>query len=69
MPIQARTLERSFSYLGLRLPDPDPKLTPEQVRDVYCTTYPEITTATVEGPDASGGTLHFKFTRAIGTKG
>ncbi|MGH9440441.1 MAG: PRTRC system protein C, partial [Terriglobia bacterium] len=40
MPIQTRTLERSFSYLGLRLPDPDPKLTPEQVRDVYCTTYP-----------------------------
>ena len=69
MPVQTNALERSFSYNGLRLPDPDPKLTPEQVRDVYSTTYPEITTAVVEGPDASGGTLHFKFTRAIGTKG
>ncbi len=69
MPVQTRTLERSFTYNGVRLPDPDPKLTPEQVRDVYSATYPEITTAVVEGPDANGGTLHFKFTRAIGTKG
>lgn len=69
MPVQTRALERSFTYNGLVLPDPDPRLTPEQVRDVYAATYPEITTAAVEGPDASGGTLHFKFTRAIGTKG
>ncbi|MGH9622440.1 MAG: PRTRC system protein C [Bryobacteraceae bacterium] len=69
MPIQTRTLERSFSYLGLRLPDPDPRLTPEQVKDVYAATYPEITTAVVEGPDTSGGTPQFKFTRDIGTKG
>ena len=69
MPVQTRALERSFSYNGLRLPDPDPKLTPEQVRDVYSTAYPEITTAVVEGPDASGGTLYFKFIRAVGTKG
>ncbi len=70
MPIETRSLERSFSYNGLRLPDPDSRLTPEQVRDLYASsTYPEITTAVIEGPDASGGTLHFKFTRAIGTKG
>jgi PRTRC genetic system protein C len=69
MPVETRALARSFSYNGLRLPDPDARLTPEQVRDLYASTYPEITTAVVEGPDASGGTLHFKFTRAIGTKG
>ncbi len=70
MPIEMHCLERSFSYNGLRLPDPDSRLTPEQVRDLYASsTYPEITTAVIEGPDASGGTLHFKFTRAIGTKG
>jgi PRTRC genetic system protein C len=69
MPVETHALTRSFSYQSLRLPDPDPRLTPEQVRDVYAGTYPEITTAVVEGPDASGDTLHFKFTRAIGTKG
>jgi hypothetical protein len=36
MPVETRSLERSFSYNGLRLPDPDPRLTPEQVRDLYC---------------------------------
>lgn len=69
MPVQTRSLERSFSYNGLRLPDPDPRLTPEQVRDAYASSFPEITTAVVEGPDASGDTLQFKFTRHIGTKG
>jgi PRTRC genetic system protein C len=69
MPIQARVLQRTFSYMGLHLADPDPALTPEQVRDAYAAQYPEITTAVIEGPDASGDKLVYKFTRAIGTKG
>jgi PRTRC genetic system protein C len=69
MPVETRVLARSFSYNGLKLGDPDPDLTPEQVRDLYSATYPEITTAVIEGPDATGTTLHYKFTRAIGTKG
>jgi PRTRC genetic system protein C len=69
MPVQTRPLERSFSYNGLTLADPSPDLTPEQVRDVYAASYPEITTAAIEGPEASGDTVHFKFTRVIGTKG
>lgn len=69
MPIVTRALERSFCYNGLYLPDPDPQLTPEQVRDLYAATYPEITTAAIEGPEATGETMQYKFTRAIGTKG
>jgi PRTRC genetic system protein C len=34
MPVETRSLELSFSYNGLRLPDPEPRLTPEQVRDL-----------------------------------
>ncbi|MBV8834233.1 MAG: PRTRC system protein C [Acidobacteriaceae bacterium] len=45
MPIQTRALPRTFSYMGLQLADPDPALTPEQVRDAYAAQYPEITTA------------------------
>jgi PRTRC genetic system protein C len=60
---------RIFSYMGLQLADPDPALTPEQVRDAYAAQYPEITTAVIEGPDASGDKLVYKLTRAIGTKG
>ena len=69
MPIETRVLQRTFSYMGLHLADPDPALTPEQVRDAYSAQYPEITTAVIEGPDASGDKLVYKFTRAIGTKG
>jgi PRTRC genetic system protein C len=60
---------REFNYLGVRLPDPNPSLTPDQVRDCYCHLYPEITTATIEGPEAAGNKLIYRFTRAIGTKG
>ena len=69
MSISTRALERGFSYLGLQLTDPDSKLTPEQVMDLYSATYPELTTAAIEGPEATGGTLHYKFKAAIGTKG
>jgi PRTRC genetic system protein C len=62
-------MDRNFSYNGLVLPDPDGRLTPEQVRDFYASTYPEITTAAIEGPEASEGRLNFRFTRALGTKG
>ena len=69
MPVETRVLNRTFRYNGLVLPDPDRRLTPEQVRDTYAAQYPEITTAVIEGPDTSGETLEFKFSRAIGTKG
>ena len=35
-------MPRRFYYLGLELPDLDPRLTPEQVKDSYSTLYPEI---------------------------
>jgi PRTRC genetic system protein C len=31
--------------------------------------YPEIATATVSGPEATGTVLRYTFSRAIGTKG
>jgi PRTRC genetic system protein C len=67
--MQIDRLTRLFSYTGLQLPDPDERMTPEQVRDFYASSYPEITTASIEGPDVSDGKLNFKFTRALGTKG
>ena len=67
--MQVEPMSRVFSYAGLRLADPDERLTPEQVRDFYSSSYPEITTASIEGPEAVDGVLKFKFTRALGTKG
>jgi PRTRC genetic system protein C len=67
--INVEPLERSFLYLGTRLPDPDPSMTIEQVRDVYCNTYPELATAAVEGPSPVNGRLEYTYTRAVGAKG
>ena len=66
--MQIETSRRHFSYLGLELPDLDVKMTPEQIRDAYCSLYPEITTASIEGPEVVDGVLKFKFTRAWGPK-
>ena len=62
-------LHREFFYNGTRIPDPAPSLTVEQVREILTPTYPEIATATLVGPEDTGGTLRYTFSRAIGSKG
>jgi PRTRC genetic system protein C len=57
MTITVQKLQRSFAYNGIALPDPGSELSPEQVRDVYSATYPEITTASIEGPEQKGERL------------
>lgn len=69
MPIKATAAVRVFNYNGAALPDPKPGATPEQVRDLYSATYPELTTAEVEGLETVNGQLHYKFIRSVGTKG
>lgn len=73
--MQIQKMERVFKYAdgrysgGLTLPDPDPSLDVESVRALFCTTYPEITTAALTGPEAVGDKLVYTFTKSIGTKG
>ena len=62
-------MTRSFRYLGLILPDPASDLDIESVRSFYAASYPEITTATLTGPEAVDGTLVYTFSKVIGTKG
>jgi len=51
MAIKVTSLERSFAYNGVSLPDPGVNLTLEQVRDVYSAAFPEIISAAIEGPE------------------
>jgi PRTRC genetic system protein C len=68
--MKVESLEREFRYDGgLRLPDPNPRLTVQEAINLYATTYPEITTAAIEGPEVVGNKLVYRLTRAIGTKG
>ena len=67
--MEGKPLFRCFEFNGLRLPDPDPKLSVEDVRILYAHQYPDIATATITGPEAVGDKLRYQFTRAIGSKG
>jgi PRTRC genetic system protein C len=67
--MQASSVTREFTFNGVKLPDPDPKLSPEEVRGVLATMYPDITTASITGPEAAGDKLRYNFVRAIGAKG
>jgi len=67
--IDTKVLSRNFTYNGVKLPDPDPRMTPEEVKTIYGQQYPELATAATTGPEASGEQLQYSFVRAIGTKG
>ena len=67
--MQARAMRREFSFLGLRLPDPDSRMTVEDVRGVLSMQYPEIATAAISGPEAVGDTMKYTFERAIEIRG
>lgn len=67
--IDAKVLSRDFSYNGMKLPDPDPRMTPDEVKNLYSHQYPELATAAITGPETSGEHLLYSFVRAIGTKG
>jgi PRTRC genetic system protein C len=62
-------LIREFTYNGIRLPDPNARLSVEEVRNLYAGSYPEIATAAIEGPESIGNKLIYRFSRSIGTKG
>lgn len=67
--LKVETLPREFQYSGVRIPDPGPELTVEQVRDLLIPNYPEIATASLSGPEDTGSALRYIFSRAIGSKG
>jgi len=67
--IKVETLRRTFSYNGITLPDPNSQFTPDQVREMYVTAYPELATAAIEGPRPVDGGMEYTFTRAVGAKG
>lgn len=69
MTISIATLLREFTYNGMRFVDPGPAFSPDHVRDLYSAQYPELTTATVDGPEFSGEVASYKFVRAAGAKG
>lgn len=67
--MEKHRLTREFAYNGIKLPDPNPEMSLEQIREVYSPAYPELTTAAIEGPELTNETLVYRFVRAVGAKG
>ncbi|WP_321788209.1 PRTRC system protein C [Paraburkholderia sp. J94] len=69
MTISIAKLIREFTYNGMKFADPGPAFSPNDVRDLFSAQYPELTTATVDGPEIAGDIATYKFVRAAGAKG
>lgn len=69
MSLTATPVQRVFLYNGRALPDPDPAMSPDLVRQFYSAIHADLTNAVVEGGAFEGTTQTFEFRRGLGTKG
>ena len=69
MALNVSHMARVFCFNGVRLPDPNPAMSLEEVKAFYAAQYPELATAVVNGPEAVGDKMRYTFERAIGSKG
>jgi PRTRC genetic system protein C len=67
--MESHPLSRYFEVHGVKLPDPNPAVSVEEIRTLYSQQFPEIATAAVTGPEQVGDKLVYRFSTAIGTKG
>ena len=67
--LQTNPITRSFRFNNRTLPDPNPKLSPAQVKDLYAAQFPELASAAIEGPELKSGQQVYGFARQVGTKG
>lgn len=61
-------MARLFIYDSREFPDPDPSMTPEQVKDMMVTFFPELANAEVR-EHKKGEDIAYEFIRRVGTKG
>ena len=53
----------------LTLEDPDSRMSLSEVTDFYSINYPDLTTATLHGPELEEARAVYRFKTTIGTKG
>ena len=73
MALEIKGLKRVFKLKKgnnmLRLDDPNSDISPLEVMDFYSMTYPELTTATLDGPVIEDDCMVYEFKTTVGTKG
>lgn len=60
---------RVFMYNGVKLDDPNPNMSIEQVRVALSAVYGDIATAELTGPEPRGNKHVYTFRRSAGMKG
>lgn len=73
MALEMKGLKRVFKMKKgnsvLTLNDPDADMSLNEVMDFYSMTYPELTTATLHGPELEEDMAVYEFKTTIGVKG
>ncbi|MBW7932189.1 MAG: PRTRC system protein C [Gemmatimonadaceae bacterium] len=69
MSAHVKALPREFRFNGVALPDPAPQASPDEVKALLAHQYPDVLTATMEGPRIEGGRAVYTLERAVGAKG
>ena len=73
MALDIKGLKRVFNLKKgngtLTLEDPDSRMSLSEVTDFYSINYPELTTATLHGPELEEDRAVYRFKTTIGTKG
>ena len=73
MALEIKGLQRIFKMkknsTEIELADPDSNMSPSEVMDFYSIIYPELTPATVHGPEWENDRTIYRFKTTIGTKG
>jgi PRTRC genetic system protein C len=70
---ETKRVRRIFLFGTMRLDDPDPTLTPQEVKRRLSETYPDLTTASItleKTEEKNGATIQtWQLKRSVGTKG
>ena len=67
--METKQIERIFMHGDTELADPSNNMNVNDVLDFYSGQFPELTTASVEGPAIKNEKCVYTFTNNIGTKG
>ena len=60
---------RVFEWKGMRLADPNPKASLEEVQAILATSHAEISNAAIKGPEETREALVYKVEASYGRKG
>lgn len=66
---KAQVVKREFVFNGIRLQDPDSKLSPHKVLEFWSGSHPALVNAVIEGPSFKNGTQTYCFRISRGDKG